>query len=67
MDELAQQPPLVRFALVRVGVLRAGGFTLEPTGRNPQHFTVVFDDLVVGLERLHACEYQRWVNPYHED
>lgn len=70
VDELAQQPPLVRFAiltLVRVGVLRAAGFTLEATGRNPQHFTVVFDDLVAGVERFHGCEHQRWVNPYHED
>lgn len=70
VDELAQQPPLVRFAimtLVRVGVLRAAGFTLEATGRNPQHFTAAFDDLVAGVERLHGCEHQRWVNPYHED
>ncbi len=70
VDELAQQPPLVRFAiltLVRVGVLRAEGLTLEATGRNPQHFTVAFDDLVAGVERLHACEHERWVNPYHED
>ncbi|MGB6059552.1 MAG: hypothetical protein WBF71_14950 [Microthrixaceae bacterium] len=47
VDEFAQQAPLVRFevlTLVRVGVLRAAGFRLEPTGRNPRHFTVAFDD-----------------------
>ena len=41
IDELAQQARLVRFAvltLVRVGVLRAAGSRLEPTGRNPAHF-----------------------------
>lgn len=48
VDELAQQAPLVRFeilTLVRVGALLAAGFRLEPTGRNPRHFTVTFDDL----------------------
>lgn len=70
VDELAQQPPLVRFevlTLMRVGVLRAAGFCLEPTGRNPRHFTVVFDDLEAGIETLWRCEHRRWVNPYHED
>lgn len=70
VDELAQQPPLVRFkvlTLVQVGVLRAAGFRLEPTGRNPHHFTVAFDDLDQGVERLTTCEHQDWVNPYHED
>lgn len=69
VDELAQEPPLIRFdvlTLVRVGVLRVAGFQIEATGRNPRHFTVVFDDLVVGVERLVACEHQRWLNPYHE-
>lgn len=69
VDELAQQPPLVRFevlTLVRVGVLRAAGFRLEPTGRNPRHFTVAFDDLEGGVARLTACEHQGWINPYHE-
>jgi len=70
LDELAQQPPLVRFevlTLVRVGVLRAAGFRLEPTGRNRWHFTVAFDDLDVGVEQHTICEHQGWVNPYHED
>lgn len=48
VDELAQQAPLVRFeilTLIRVGALLSAGFRLEPTGRNPRHFTVAFDDL----------------------
>jgi hypothetical protein len=70
LDELAQQPPLVRFellTLVRVGVLRAAGFRLEPTGRNPRHFTVAFDDLDDGVALLTNCEHRGWVNPYHGD
>lgn len=61
VDELAQQPPLVRFevlTLVQVGVLRAAAFRLEPTGRNPRHFTVAFDDLEKGVARLTTCEHQ---------
>jgi hypothetical protein len=48
VDELAQQAPLVRFdrlSLLKVGDLLAVGMRLEPTGRNPRHFTVGFDDL----------------------
>ena len=70
VDELAQQSPLVRFevlTLMRVGVLRSAGFRLEPTGRNPRHFTVAFDDLEAGIEELGRCEHRTWVNPYHED
>ncbi len=70
VDELAQQAPLVRFevlTLVRVGALRAAGFRLEPTGRNPRHFTVAFDDLEGGIAELRRCEHRSWVNPYHED
>lgn len=69
-DELAQQPPLVRFellTLVTAGVLRDANLRLEPTGRNPRHFTVGFDDLETGIARLCACEHQVRVNPYHED
>lgn len=54
-----QQAPLVRFevaTLVRVGVLRAAGFRLEPTGRNPRHFTVAFDDLEASIGELRRCE-----------
>ena len=70
VDELAQQVPLVRFdelTLIRVGVLRAAGLRLDPTGRNPRHFTVAFDDLDAGVDALIACEHETWANPYHED
>lgn len=69
IEELAQDPPLVRFAvltLVRVGALRAAGFRLEPTGRNRRHFTIAFDDLDAGVDALVRCEHQRWDNPYHD-
>ena len=46
--------PPYELTLVAVGVLRAAGLRLDPTGRNPNHFTVSFDD------RL-------WPNPYHEE
>ena len=70
VDELAQQAPLVRFeilTLVRVGALLSAGFRLEPTGRNPRHFTVAFDDLDSGVSAIEACEHRSWQNPYHED
>lgn len=69
VDELAQQTPLVRFeilTLVRVGALRAAGFRLEPTGRNPRHFTVVFEELDSGVEALLSCEHLSWTNPYND-
>lgn len=64
VDELAQQVPLVRFetlTLVRVGALRSAGFRLDPTGRNPRHFTVVFDELELGVEALVSCEHLSWI------
>ena len=69
VDELAQQAPLVRFevlTLVAVGAIREAGLRLEPTGRNPRHFTVSFDDLDDGVERLRCCQHSLWRNPYHE-
>ncbi len=69
VDELAQQSPPVSFevlTLIRVGVLRAAGFRLEPTGRNPRHFTVAFDDLEMGIEALRRSEHRSWADPYHE-
>ena len=42
VDELAQDPPLVRFAsitLMTVGEIRAAGLLLSPSGRNPYHET----------------------------
>jgi hypothetical protein len=69
VDELAQRAPLVRFEvlpLVWVDVLRAAGFRLDATGRNPDHFTVVFDDLETDIEALRNGEHRSWVYPYHE-
>lgn len=69
LDELAQQPPLVRFerlTLITVGVLRQAGLRLEPTGRNPRHFDVTFDDLDDGVDRLCNCGHRVVTNPYHE-
>lgn len=69
LDELAQEAPLVRFGqltLVTVGAIRASGLDLEPTGRNPRHYTVVLPDLDQGVKRLCACERRLWDNPYHE-
>lgn len=68
-DELAQQPPLIRFeflTLLSVGVIREAGLRLEPTGRNPRHFTVAFDDLDAGAARVCQCEHVVRANPYHE-
>ena len=48
LDEMSQQAPLVRFGrltLVKAGVIRAAGVRLEPTGRNPPHFDITFDQL----------------------
>ena len=69
VDELAQQPPLIRFevlTLVRVGDLRAIHCRMEATGRNGNHFTVAFDDLDQGVTAIAGCEHRRWINPYHE-
>jgi hypothetical protein len=69
VDELAQQAPLIRFeqlTLMTVGALRAGGLRLEPTGRNPRHFDIGFDDLDDGIDRLLGCEHRTIVNPHHE-
>ncbi|MGD9704648.1 MAG: hypothetical protein AB7Q42_08645 [Acidimicrobiia bacterium] len=69
VDELAQAVPLVRFetlTLVRVGALRTAWFRLDPTGRNPLHFTVVFEDLERGVDALVSCDHHSWVNAYHE-
>lgn len=69
LDELAQRPPLVRFerlTIMTAGTLRAAGLRLDPTGRNPRHFDVSFDDLDDGVDRLCNCEHRVVVNPYHE-
>ena len=69
IDELVQQVPLVRFdrlSLLRVGDVLAAGVRLEPTGRNPCHYTVSFDDLEDGVQRLVCCPHQVMPNAYHD-
>jgi hypothetical protein len=69
VDELAQEPPLVRFTsitLMTVGAIRAAGLRLSPSDRNPLHHSIDFDDLAVGLSAFLACEHRSIVNPYHE-
>jgi hypothetical protein len=69
VDELAQQSPLIRFdrlSLLRVRDVLAAKMRLEPTGRNPCHYTVGFDDLEDGLRRLITCPHQVVPNTYHD-
>ena len=69
LDELAQQAPRVRIerlTLMTVGVLQDAGLRLDPTGRNPRHYDVAFDDLDDGVAALCRCEHRVWTNPYHE-
>ena len=69
VDELAQQVPLVRFdrlRLLKVRDVLAAGMRLEPTGRNSRHYTVSFDDLEDGVQRLVSCTYQIMPNRYHD-
>ena len=60
--------PLVRFdrlSLLTVKDVLAVGMRLEPTGRNPRHFTVGFDDLGPGVQRLVSCTHRVVPNAYH--
>ncbi|MCB0980256.1 MAG: hypothetical protein KDB17_06340 [Ilumatobacter sp.] len=69
IDELVQSTPLVRFGsltLMTVGAIRAEGFELVPSGRNPLHHSVDLGDLEAGVDRLLRCEHRTIVNPYHE-
>jgi len=69
VDELAQQAPLVRFNRLTPLTVRdvlAAGMRLEPTGRNPRHYTVGFDDLKSGVQRLVTCPHQVVPNVYHD-
>lgn len=68
LDELAQEPPLVRFewlTLITAGAVRRTGLRLLPTGRRPLHHSIEFDDLADGMARLQSCEHRTVVNPYH--
>jgi hypothetical protein len=69
LDELAQHVPLVRFArltLIKVAAVRGAGLRLEPTGRNPRHYTVGFDDLDQGIAALVGCSRQVVPNLYYD-
>ena len=69
LEELAQQPPLVRFpelTTTTAGAIRAAGLALLPTGRNPRHFSVELDELEWGVEALRNVEHQVVDNPYHQ-
>jgi hypothetical protein len=44
----------------------AAGMRLEPTGRNPRHYTVSFHDLEDGVQRLVRCPHQVMPNVYHD-
>jgi hypothetical protein len=69
LDEIAQQVPLVRFhslTLIRARNVFIPELRLEPTGRNPLHFTIGFDDLDEGVRLLAHCEHRVMPNPYHD-
>jgi hypothetical protein len=69
VDELAQQVPLVRFerlSPLKVRDVLAAGMRLEPTGRNPRHYTLSFGDLEDGVHRLASCPHQVMQNAYHD-
>jgi hypothetical protein len=68
MDEVAQEPPLVRFewlTLMTAAAVRGAGLRLLPTGRRTLHYSIEFDDLRDGVARLQSCEHRTVVNPYH--
>jgi hypothetical protein len=69
LDEMAQQVPLVRFArltLITVAEVRRAQLRLEPTGRNPRHYTLGFNELDQGLAALLGCRHQVARNAYHD-
>jgi hypothetical protein len=69
LEEMAQQVPLVRFhrmTIITARELAGCGLRLEPTGRNPRHYTVGFDDLEQGVKALISCSREVVPNPYHD-
>lgn len=69
IDELAQEAPLVRFShftVVTVRTLQAMGLQLEPTGRNPRHYTLMLVSLDEDVDVLVSADHHVWINPYHE-
>jgi hypothetical protein len=70
IEELAQMPPLVRFAMLtvaRVGDLKAAGLRLEPTGRNPRHYEITFENLDEGIASLTLCGHRTIDNVYYDE
>jgi hypothetical protein len=69
IDEMAQQVPLVRFdrlTLITAWELASAGLRLEPTGRNPHHYTVGFDELERGVKAIVSCGRRVITNAYHD-
>jgi hypothetical protein len=69
LDEMAQQVPLVRFrhlTLIPAGEITRSKLRLEPTGRNPRHYTVGFENLFSGVKALTSCHRQVMTNPYYD-
>jgi hypothetical protein len=61
--------PLVRFGqltLFEVADVRRAGLRLEPTGRNPRHYTVGFDGVDDDVRLLTGCAHRVMPNPYHD-
>src|SRR5260370_10831160 len=62
-------PPLAPgrggLTLIKVAAVRGAGLRLEPTGRNPRHYTVGFDDLDQGIAALVGCSRQVVPNLYY--
>lgn len=68
LEGLLQQQPIIRFSrytVMTVGAIRAARLRLEPTGRNPLHYSLTFDDLEADLVRLTRCAHRTMDNPYH--
>jgi hypothetical protein len=53
-------------SLLTVRDVLAAGMRLEPTGRNPRHYTLSFDDLEDGVQRLVSCPHQVMPNAYYD-
>ena len=51
---------------MKVKNVLAARLRLEATGRNSRHYTVGFDDLDDGIERLVGCRGRVVPNPYYE-
>lgn len=69
LEEIAQHVPLVRFArltLINVAEVHEAGLRLEPTGRNPRHYTLGFDGLDQGIAALVGCGHRVVPNAFHD-